>query len=688
LRLLWTCRARLAGERGLDVGALTVAAACDLVTHHARQRGVELDDRPTLRALVDQLDRVPLALELAAGRLGVLSLEEVTQRLSLSLLRRGTEDRHGTLGAAFEWSWDVLGEAEQEALAQLSVFAGGFTIEAAEAVLDMASVLDVLDALVEASWVRPTTANRLGLSRSVQEFARERLVDGDEVDARHAAFYARLGTVGALTGTHGLDASARRAHVSAELDNLRAAADWALKGGNPVAVSLVRAAQFVMELVGPYEEAAELAVAAAGLPGLTPELLGRAERVAARALFRVSRMEEARRRYERATELLADLGDPIWEAAAFGGLGSVLRRQGDLDGARRALTRALALERSAGHRRGEGIMLGNLANLEASCGANDEAEALYSKAIECLRHSGDDTQLALVLGNSGAVHRNRGEYDRALDLYRAGLELYERVGSLRGEGVFLGSMGGVLHDQGRLLEALSHYQRALEVHRQIGNRRFEAIVLRDIGALMTDLGRVEEALQSSQAALTLTTANGDALGRLPVLTNLAGALVKMDRLDEAELMYREAARQAADLDEQACLSLALGNLASLLYTQGRLEETRETLESARAVAASSGQLVSEGWWLTRLAALDMDGGSLDAARRWLDRVAEIVQLTTPPPLLATELAARRGLLAVRRGDADEAGECLARAEEVAPRGHVIADEVLSVLREELAQLRT
>jgi predicted ATPase len=160
------------------------------------------------------LDGLPLAIELAAARVRIMSprtlLARMSERFKLLASAGGRQDRQATLRAALDWSWDLLTPADKAALAQLSVFEGGFTLEAAEAVLDLSGVaaaewpLDAVQSLVDKSLLRPLFANRLGLLGSVQEYAAEHLrTPGrfagsgpaalDAAQARHGACFAALG---------------------------------------------------------------------------------------------------------------------------------------------------------------------------------------------------------------------------------------------------------------------------------------------------------------------------------------------------------------------------------------------------------------------------------------------------------------------------------------------------------------
>ena len=234
-RFLVTTREVL-GLPGEEVFALTPLAASDaaslfLIRAEAAKPGFapSAEDQAAITPLVKLLEGLPLAIELAAARVRVMPprmlLQRMSERFKLLSSTGGRLDRQATLRAVFDWSWDLLSVAEKAALAQLSVFEGGFTLESVEAVLDLspyenaAWTMDVLQSLVHKSFVRPVTDTRFDLLVSVQEYAAEHLrtaarYEGSgpaallEAEMRHGAYFA------------GLDEKAAVADGCAELDNL------------------------------------------------------------------------------------------------------------------------------------------------------------------------------------------------------------------------------------------------------------------------------------------------------------------------------------------------------------------------------------------------------------------------------------------------------------------------------------
>ncbi|MDP6946544.1 MAG: AAA family ATPase, partial [Myxococcota bacterium] len=227
--------------------------------------------------IVRRLEGIPLALELAAERLRLFEPDELCERLveRFRLLRgrrRDVSERHGTLRATIDWSWDLLQPWQQAAMSQCSVFAGGATARALEAVIDLSAwpqapwLEDVIQSLLDKS-ILTRTERRLRMYESVREYASERLAEAAERDpisaataTRHAEFFATLGTPAYITSLNTSRGLERLDRLVAEMDNLQAALAGAMEARDvSSAASLASAIIAVTDRKGPYRYGAEVA---------------------------------------------------------------------------------------------------------------------------------------------------------------------------------------------------------------------------------------------------------------------------------------------------------------------------------------------------------------------------------------------------------------------------------------------
>jgi predicted ATPase/class 3 adenylate cyclase len=251
LTVLATSRERLqvTAERVVLVDPLGEEDACSFFKIRAAAHGVAIEQSEELAELCDRLDRLPLALQLAAARARTFSVGQLLERLSgrLDLLRgeRDLEPRQRTLRATMEWSHDLLSADEAALFRRVSVFAGGCTLAAAEAVFGFDA--DVLEAIADKSLVqmRNETGPRFWMLESIREFAAERLDEAGETDElrrRHADWFHALASDADAWLRSGEPEEVATALLEADIDNLRAAVAWGLESGDPQLVREITAA--------------------------------------------------------------------------------------------------------------------------------------------------------------------------------------------------------------------------------------------------------------------------------------------------------------------------------------------------------------------------------------------------------------------------------------------------------------
>ena len=377
-------RLHIAGEESFPIEPLPLEIeAIELFVERARAQRPEFvisdGNRAAVAELVRLLDGLPLAIELAAARVRVLSpaqlVERMRDRFSLLAGARGAAARQATLRAAIDWSWDLLTPWEQAAFAQCSVFEGGFTLDAAEAVLDLSqwpgapSAMDAVQELVDKSLLRTWTPEQnrydleepyFGMYISIHEYAAAKLRTGDAAaepaaKERHGRYFASFGTEEAIEALslHG-GVKSRRALVL-ELDNLGAACHAAIdRGDATVAVATYRAIWEVIELHGPLSIAAELGTKVIALEGVDPSLRAKAFMTRGMVWKRAGRMDEARRDFLQSITLAREIRDRRREGSVLGYLASLYREHGLPEEALAHYKQALAIDREVGNRVAEG----------------------------------------------------------------------------------------------------------------------------------------------------------------------------------------------------------------------------------------------------------------------------------------------------------------------------------------------
>ena len=591
------------------------AVALFAVRARAQQPDFAIDDgnRTAVAEIVRLLDGLPLAIELAAARVRVLSPTQIVLRMKdrFTLLAgaRGVTARQATLKAAIDWSWDLLAPWEQAALAQCAVFDGGFTLDAAEAVVNLSGwsdappVLDAIQALVDKSLLRawlPKAAGRLDLAEpffgmylSIHEYASQKLrTFGDRAatnaEQRHGRYFAGFGSDEALDALLRHGGVAKRQTLALELDNLVSACRRAIQRGDPeLAAASFLGAWTVFEAQGPFNAAAALGLQVSTLEGIAPHrhalvqiaiahalraegkieqsdaMLAQALAIAqqsqdrrvqalalrhlAAARHRDGHMDEACRCFDEALALHEALDDHAQLGALHANIANLQMEQGRMAEARTSHETALALHREVGNRAAEGIALGNLATLDHELGHADAARAAYDAALRIHREAGNLLQEAITLGNLGILRYEQGAHAEAAAHYRAALQIHRETGNRRGEGVALGLIGELHLALGEFDPARNCLDDALRVHREVGNRRFEGGALGTLGELLFAQGRIESSLLALDAGIGVLRDLGDRLYVAKLLCTRGRAAASAGDLGAARSALGEAETIGAEL---------------------------------------------------------------------------------------------------------------------------------------------
>jgi predicted ATPase/DNA-binding SARP family transcriptional activator len=387
-----------------------------------------------------RLDGLPLAIELAAARVNVLSLPAILERLlrRFDLLAAGPIDlpeRHQTLRGAVGWSYEQLSPENQWLFRRLAVFRGGFTLEAAEAVCTRGnpsarSVLDGLTALVDCSLLqREAQENqpRFRLLETLREYAHEQLeasAQTDEARGQHAEYFLDLAQR-AEPAMVGPDQSLWLEYLERDHDNVRAALDHA-RGRGETEVALLSAAALARfwERHGYVGEGrAWLESLLSNGDGVSPSTRGKALNGAGN----LSRIEgdyaAARRFYEESLMIARDVQDDRRVAIALNNLGAIAKEQGDYRAARVFYEESLTLKRGAADARGTALTLSNLGVVSNAEGDYARARSYLGESLALFRDVQDRWGIALAVNNLGVTARAQGNHDRATALHAASLAM-------------------------------------------------------------------------------------------------------------------------------------------------------------------------------------------------------------------------------------------------------------------------
>jgi predicted ATPase/class 3 adenylate cyclase/Tfp pilus assembly protein PilF len=484
------------------------------------------ENAPAVAEICVRLDGLPLAIELAAARVKVLTPQKMLSRFSnrLKLLTGGARnlpERQRTLRGAIEWSYELLDEGDRELFGRLSVFAGGRTLEAIEAVCDAEDdlpmdVLDGVESLVDKSLLRqeegPEGEPRFVMLETIHEFAREKLEESGEtkdIKRAHAGYFLALAEE-AEPELVGPDQAGWMDRLEAEHDNLRAALSWSLEGEDPeLGLGLASALSYFWYMRGYWSE---------GRGWLEKALAGNAEaptEARAKVLRELAYLAIAQGDYarvgtlaEEALSLYRGLGDEKGVAGSLEALGWASMYRGDLERAEALLEQSLAAARESDDARSIALALNALAVLAANLGDFERAEALWEEATESARKLGDHRLVMPGIVNMGYARAVRGDFDRAEALCEEALAISRKLKDAYGNSEALLNLGMVATRRGDHGRAKTLLEEGLVLSRKLGSRDSIAEGLETLAEMAEALGDAPRAAQLWGAADALREAIG------------------------------------------------------------------------------------------------------------------------------------------------------------------------------------
>ncbi len=579
----------------------------------AAQPNLVLDERQAraIGEICQRLDGLPLAIELAAARTRMFSPQAMVKHLGrrLDLLKSGPADlpaRHQTLRHAIAWSYDLLSPELQRLFRNLSVFAGGFSLEVAEKVVtgestETSSVIDGISELMDQSLVRSVeqaeSESRFAMLETIREFGLEALRETEEspqVRRRHATVYGDLARRSGphLTGSHQKEWLDR---LDVERENVRAALEWMLEEGEAEAGLETAAAIWRYWLVRCHmSEGRKWLQDLLAVPGSERVSRHRAEALNGLATFahNMGHNREARRVLEEALQVYRVLGDQDGMADVMNNLAWAACELSEFEQAVSLSRQALAICRERGLKRGQAVALNNLGWVANYQGRYTDAVALHAENLRLRRELGDERQVAFALSSLAWAEQYHGDHPKAI----------------------------------RLLEE------AIAALRRVDSPMLVAWALAGRAMVALDLGAAEDAEMVVAEALVLGEETGNQSLVAWARTLLAAATVGLGELDRARRAIEEAMRVWREV---GCLwgeAMALATRGRIAASEGALARAREDLVASLEIRHALEDLRGIAECLEHLACLDPERGDPESSAVALGLAARLrVQAGAPLP---------------------------------------------------------
>jgi predicted ATPase/DNA-binding SARP family transcriptional activator len=594
-----------------DAAAIMAAPAVALFVERAQaiapDFAVDSANAAVIAAICAQLDGLPLAIELAAARSKLLSPQALLKRLDhmLPLLIGGVQEapaRQQTLRAAIAWSYDLLDERERALFASLSVFVGGCTLAAAEAIASelrienvelkkdqpqhvsmfnfQFSILNVLESLIDKSLVYRSAdvgdEPRFMLFETIREYALEQLeASGLLAVARrhHALYYLELAEA-IERQIHGPQQIELLAQLEGEHENERAAMAWCLEDRETRDKETGRQAEFKQEALS-FSPSPLLSVSpSSGLPLSRQEIGLRLAAALWWAWYVRGNAREAREWLQAALDRVGAAAPTAARAQALIGLAFLMLFQGEFTLARKLYEQILALANLLEDRIGSAWARYGLARVAWHHGDVARSVALYEESLVLFRQSGDQHGTAWALARLGEATWHRGDAERSIRHYEESLALFRATGDSWSTAAVLrmASMFGFRNDQPR---AVALYQECLALCRELGDKRGLIGVLLSMGTAAWLQSNYAQAIALYQECLALSREVGDRLGIAESL-NWLGNVAR----DQGDLE-----RAAAFLEESIAHYQRMGDKGRVAWaTNGRGDVALYSADASRALA--------------------------------------------------------------------------------------------------------
>jgi predicted ATPase len=518
---------------------------------------------PAVAQICWRLDGIPLAIELAAARVKVLSVEQIAARLddAFRLLTAGSRTalpRQQTLRALIDWSYNLLSEPERSLLRRLSVFANGWTLAAAEVVcagegIDEFEVLDLLGQLMDKSLVVREEHTGQGSGIGGQG-------SGESADPDPWPLTPGLSSLGPDPGRYRLLETIRQYGA----ETLRASRDDAAVRGRHRDFYLAMAEEAEPHLTGAEQE------------------------------LWLERLEIDHDNLRAALGWAAETAEADSALRLGGALWRFWYVRGHLREGRERLEKALALPGAAECGSSRAKALNAAGALAHAQGEFKDAEAFHQESLSIARQHDDRQNIAFALTNLGNAALDQGNAEQASTLYQQALALWQELGNKRYIAALMNNLGQVELDAGKYDEAIALFRQSLGIKRELGDQRGIALSLNNLGDLAIRQGSHEQAAEFLEESRHLFRMLGDSYGLAMVLDSLAYLASEQGDLDRAAALYRECLSALVEVQNGQAIAGSLEGLAGVLAAQGDPAQAARLYGAAAALREAAGSPLPDG----------------------------------------------------------------------------------------------
>jgi len=544
-----------------QTGTLSQNCAIALFQQSARRADSRFALTPAVQGDVVRICRLvggmPLAIELAASWVRLLSCAEIATEIErgldfLAVSLRNIPERHRSLQTVFNHTWHLLTSAEQQALAQLSVFRGGFTREAAQQIAG--TTLPLLSALVDKSLVRRSETNRYDLHELVHQYAYEQLQNScqfESTGSRHFAFFLALAEESKSKLRSG-ELILWLHLLERDYENLRGALEWSMQdhpveaGNTPfeeyrgqMALRLTAALYLFWKIRIYWRNGRAWLQHALDRAATAPATLERIEAIKAAVLLAIEQMDiqPARKLAEEGLALAQVLNDPESTALIHCALGIVLWKQKEYASARRSCEAALIQFRSLDSKTRMGDALQTLGRIAMNQSDLEAAQPYLEECLAIFQALDDRLGYNAALSDLGLLTYLRGDMKAARSYHERSLRLFREARSVAGIEMTLNRLGDIARCENDYAEARRCYSESLSIFRETGDKDEIPSLLHNLGYVALHEGKYAEATKLFREGLDINSETGNQAGIAECLTGVAAVLTDQGQVEAAARLF-------------------------------------------------------------------------------------------------------------------------------------------------------
>ena len=519
------------------------------------------ENAPALAEVCLRLDGIPLAVELAATRTKILSVEKIYERLDdrFNLLtggRRTALPRQQTLRALIDWSYDLLSENEKILWSRLSVFSGGWTLDAAEEVcsdetISKHDILDLLSQLTEKSVIiYDETKDRYRILESLKQYGIEKLSDGKEIFLQHLNYFLELSKK-AKPELLGENTKFWMHKIEADHSNFISAIEWSVRNENSEKGILTAAAlgRF-WNITGQYSTGIRLIEIILESAGTLDKSSSKVNVLNWIGSFKSSQgdYEQAKKYYEEILNIRKEAGDKSGIAGSLHNLGNVALSQGDYEQAKKYYVESLAIYKDIGDKRGIASPILSLGNIALNQGEYEQAKKYYEESLVIKKEIGNKDGISRAINNLGNVEYYKGDYEQAKKYYKESLHICKEIGSKNGIAALVSNLGSVASNQGDFELAKKYYEESLDIRKEIGSKNGIAESIKNLGNVAYDQGDYKQAKKLFEESLAIYKDIGYKIGMVDSINYLGIAAYNLGDFEKSIKLLSSAQKELESME--------------------------------------------------------------------------------------------------------------------------------------------